>query len=156
MQIIPRWDQYPTLSFRDKVAYLTYELTKLPQVEMPLLHIFENGFYIREIEIPAGTLFLGRMHRHGHRCELMKGSLVQVLPDGSKREVHAPFGVDTQAGFHMVLYTLTDVVGRTIHPNGGESRDIVALEDDIFESVEALLMLGEQIAQRLLPSDVAA
>jgi hypothetical protein len=156
MELIPRWDQYPTLTFRERVAFLTTEFLKLPQIDCPVMHIFEDGFYIREMNIPAGTLFLGRAHVRGHRCELVSGSVIQMLPDGTKREVHAPFAVHTTPGFHMVIYALTDVIGRTIHSNHGEERDTDLLEAGIFEPLSSLLALGDEIAQRLLPSDVAA
>lgn len=156
MELIPRWDQYPTLTHREKVAFLTAKFLELPQTECPVMHLFENGVYIREMFIPQGTLFLGRAHIHGHRCELVSGSLVQILPDNSRRELEAPFAVTTAPGFHMVIYALTDVVGRTIHPNESEERDTDKLEAQIFEPLETLKALGDQVAQRLLPGDIAA
>jgi hypothetical protein len=56
----------------------------------------------------------------------------------------------------MVLYALTDVIGRTIHPNPTGSEDIDELEADIFESPDVLKALGAVVAQRLLPSDIEA
>jgi hypothetical protein len=95
--------------------------------------------------IPAQTLFLGRAHRLGHRCELVSGSLIQILPD-KKILFDKPHEVTTEPGFHMVVFALTDVVGRTYHPNPLGITDTDLLEDSIFEPVADLERLGFQIA----------
>lgn len=147
-QLIPHWDQLPDLTWKEKIGYLTYEFLKLPQTPCPVEHLFEDGRYIREMRIPAGTLFLGRAHRYGHLCELLEGSVMHISED-SKRVVDAPFSLHTTPGYHMVMYTLTDVVGRTVHPNPSDSRDTQALEDDIFESTESLKELGREVHEKL-------
>ena len=149
-QLIPSWDSLPsTLDWKEKIAYLTVQFLKLPQTECPVAHRFENAVYIREMVIPAQTLFLGRAHIHGHECELVSGSLIHIAPD-ARRLVEAPFSMHTTPGYHMVLYSLIDVVGRTYHPNPNEVRDVDTLENDIFEPVSALISLGEQVETRLL------
>lgn len=145
---VPKWDQLPALSWEDQIAYLTYHFLQLPQTDCPVEHKFEPGVYVREMTIPAGSLFLGRAHRHGHLCQLVSGSVLVKMQD---REVRfdAPAFLKTEPGFHMVLQALTDVVGRTVHPNPDDSRDVEALEADIFEPVEALRLRGEEIYGRL-------
>lgn len=145
--IVPQWDQLPDLNWKEKVAYLTYEFLKAPQIGCPVEHLFEDGNYIREMRIPAGTLFLGRAHRHGHQCQLVSGVAIQITPEG-KRIGEAPITMMTTPGYHMVLYSVTDVVGRTIHPNPEDSRDTEWLERDIFESVESLQALGAELHAR--------
>lgn len=145
--IIPTWDHLPDLTWKEKLAYLTFKLLEQPQTECPLEHIFEDGTYIREMRIPAGTLFLGRAHRYGHECQLVSGIVLQVTETG-RRVVEAPFTVHTTPGYHMVMFTLTDIVGRTVHPHTGD-KNTQRLEDDIFESVESLKDLGSIVHQRL-------
>lgn len=137
------------LSWKEKVAYLGYQFRQLRQVEMPLEHIFGHGFYIRTITIPARTLFIGRAHRHGHMCTLLSGSAILISSAG-RRTFDAVTTVHTVPGFHMVLFTLTDVVGQTMHPNPTDSRDTDALEQEIFEPAEAMTELGRAVTQRLL------
>lgn len=146
MIAIPNWDQLPVLSWKEKVGYLTYQFSKLPQVEAPVSHSRGNGLYIRTMRIPANTLFIGRAHRYGHECTLLEGSVIWVTEQGRK-QVDAVLTVHSTPGTHMVLYALTDVVGQTVHPDKGG--DIQAMEDDIFESVESLLTLGESVQKQL-------
>jgi hypothetical protein len=146
---VPHWDNLPELSWKEKVAYLTVEFLKFPQVDCPVEHIFGNGWYIREMHIPAGSLFLGRAHMHGHEVQLISGSVVWITP-GGRKIVEAPLIVHTTPGTHIVVYADTDVIGRTVHPNPTDSRDTEALENDIFESLDTLKELGMQVHQRLL------
>lgn len=147
MQIIPVWDQLD-LAWHNKVAYLTYQFLKLPQMECPLEHIFEDEWYIREIIIPKETLFLGRAHRHGHECQLLTGAVVHIS-EGGKQVIEAPAKLHTQPGYHMVLYALEDCIGRSIHPNPTHSRDIDVLENEAFESVASLEERGAAIARTM-------
>lgn len=66
-----------------------------------------------------------------------------------KRMIEAPFAMHTTPGYHMVLFTLSDVVGRTSHPNEKDERDVQQLENDIFESVECLKEAGLQVSKRM-------
>jgi hypothetical protein len=143
--LVPVIDTLPALSWKEKLAYLTYEFLKLEQTECPIKHIFENGNYIREMRIPAGTLFIGRAHRFGHECQLISGEVVHITPE-SRTLIKAPFRMHTIPGYHMVFQALTDIVGRTIHPNPVGIVDTEELEKQIFEPVENLRLLGEQIS----------
>lgn len=140
-------DNLPTLSFPEKLAYLTHQFHKAEQTECPVTHLFKDGFYIREMTIPAGTLFIGRVHRQGHICELVAGSIVHIT-EYERRALEAPFSLKTTPGYQMALYAVNDVVGRTYHPDSGE-RDLDKLEECIFESVETLKALGESVERRL-------
>jgi hypothetical protein len=149
MSQLELWDALPELAWKEKIAYLTVQFLKQPQVECPVTHRFEQGIYIREMFIPADTLFLGRAHIYGHECQLVKGQVIHITPD-DKRTIEAPFTVHTTPGYHMVFYTVSDVLGRTLHPNPDEIRDIDWLENDIFESIGELIHLGEAVETRLL------
>lgn len=141
------WDNLK-LSWAEKLALLTYRFGMLPQRECPVTHEFLPGLYTRTMRIPAGTLFLGRAHIDGHKCELVEGSVLHIT-EHDRRVVHAPFSMVTTPGYQMVLFTLTDVVGRTVHPNPEESRDTEWLERDIFQTQKELLKQGEAIHRRL-------
>lgn len=148
--IVVPWDDAPSsLTWAEKVAYLTYQFSKLEQRECPVEHRFEPGFYIRRMHIPAATLFLGRKHNHGHEVHLVKGSAILIAPQG-KRRFDAPAGIVTDPGFHAVAFTLTDVIADTRHPNPTESKDALALELDIFEPAQALIERGRVLEEKLL------
>jgi hypothetical protein len=147
MQLVPNWDQLD-LPWSEKIAYLTVQFLKLPQTECPVKEIFEKGLYIREMTIPAETLFLGRTHTHGHEVQLLSGSVIHITPEG-RRQIDAPFSVHTTPGYQMVAFIITDVVCRSIHPNPTESRDGNALENDAFGSLDSLKELGNTVTKRL-------
>jgi hypothetical protein len=61
------------------------------QVEIPLTHVFSGGVCIRQIEVPAGTLIMGKRHRYECCNMLLKGKmLVYVEEDNPPIEVVAP------------------------------------------------------------------
>lgn len=145
---VEQWDKVPeVLTWKEKVAYVAYQVSLMPQNETPVEHIFAPGVYIREMRIPAGTLFVGRGHFYGHTCQLVSGSLILISPNGKVR-LDAPLQVNTTPGYHMVVYTITDVLARTIHPNVAECRDVAGMTADIFESAEEVLKLGQQLHYR--------
>lgn len=143
-----QWDSLPsTLTWKEKIAYLSYLLIssgKATSDNPKVDHSFAPGVYIREMMIPKGHLFLGRAHRYGHLCQLVEGSIIMITQD-KKIEMTAPAQVQTWPGYHMVLYSLTDVIGRTIHPNVAECRDTQGMEDDIFESADLMVARGKTL-----------
>lgn len=145
---VPAIDQLPEMSWKDKLAFLVYKSRDLPQTECPVEHIFEDGHYIREMRIPAGTFFLGRAHRYGHKCVLVSGEVMHIT-EHDRRYISAPFSMHSTPGYQMVMYAVTDVIGQTIHPNPTDSRDTQALEAEIFESIESLVDAGALISERM-------
>lgn len=147
--VIPSLDNLPTsLSWKEKVAFLAHEFSKLPHVPTTLEHEVQDGLYVRTLHIPAGTLLIGRAHRHGHECCLVEGSIILVTPE-RKLRVDAVTTVHSTPGYHMVLYAITDCIGRTVHPNPTNSHDFDAMENEAFEPVETLMSDGVRVAQRL-------
>lgn len=143
------WERLPEhLSWREKVAYLGVGFAEGPQVECPIEHVFGHGLYIRKMKIPAGTLFLGRPHRHGHEVTLLKGSVI-LITEAGKRQVDATTTVHTSPGYCMVVATLTDIEAQTVHANPGNSEDLDALELDAFEPADSMHELGMRVAGQM-------
>jgi len=149
--IVPPWDQLPdNLTWKEKVAYLAHQFLTMEQTACPVTHRFEQGLYIREMRIPAETLFIGRVHRHGHVCQLLEGSVILIHNEDHREAFKAPSEIMTRPGYQMVVYAVTDVLAQTIHPNPNNERDHAKLEADIFETVESVKDLGSRVhAQRL-------
>lgn len=148
--VIPMLDHLPLdLTWSEKIALLTVGVLDLPQHEVPLAHHFEDdGTYIREITCPAGAIIIGRTHIHGHLCELLEGEVIHVT-EGARIHRKAPFSVHTTPGYQMVVYTMTPIKARTVHPNPTDSRDVDELENSIFEPADKVKALGESIRKRL-------
>jgi len=143
-----------TLTWREKLAYLTVRFLQHGQVELPVLSLFEPGRYIREMRIPRGVLIIGRVHRLGHECQLLEGKVVHITEE-ARRCVTAPFSLRTQPGYQLVLYTLTDIVGRTVHENPDEERDLAVLEKRWAEPLEDLISLGREVQAQLTAEEVS-
>lgn len=144
MELIPAWDSLPEMSWKDKVSYLTHLSLQTEQLPAPLAHLFEDGSYVREMRLPKGALLTGREHLLGHEMQLLEGSVIVAAPDG-KFEFDAPATMHTKPGFHAVVYALTDIVARSIHPNPEGSRDIDALEAKWFGTSEDVIARGAEI-----------
>lgn len=135
------------IAFAEKLAYLIWRFHELEQIECPLQHEFTDGKYIRRIQIPKGTLFIGRPHRMSHQIILDRGSVIHVT-ENCRRLINAPFSMMSSPGYQVAALALTDIEARTVHSDSGE-RDIEALEPMLFEPIETVLALGQSISKRI-------
>jgi hypothetical protein len=146
MHTLVELNRVPGLTWADKLAYLGYALQN--DESCPIEHIFEKGWYIREITIPAERVFIGRPHTHGHICKLIRGKVMHITEE-SRRILEAPFTLVSTVGYQVVIYTYTEVVGRTYHPNPEELRDVELLESQIFTPTSDLIERGKVVARLL-------
>jgi len=104
-------------------------------LDMPLVHRFTPGMYIREIYNPAGALITTKVHKLEHPFVLMRGSISTFVPeDGGKVEhLRAPHVGITKAGTRRVILVHEDAVFITFHPNPTNTRDLAELEDMLIE-----------------------
>lgn len=147
------------LTWKEKMAYLGFKFADASEdgVKCPVTHRFEPGMYIREMFIPAQTLFIGRPHLQGHRCELVSGKILMITEE-AKMHMDAPAELHSKPGYMMCMYTKTDVVGRTYHPVPDvfpfpfrlpEQELISKLEGDIFGPIDELKALGEAVRRKI-------
>jgi hypothetical protein len=97
----------------------------------PLKHSFSDGIYVREIFIPAGTVLVGKIHKHDHPNFLMSGIVDVVTEFGSER-IEAPKSMISKSGTKRVVHAITDTVWITVHVNKKNITDIPKLEDEII------------------------
>lgn len=109
---------------------LEVALAQLPRVELPVVHRFTDGMYIREIQIPAGTMLTSMTHKTQHPFVISQGS-VKVTSDNEGSEIYeAPYTGITEPNTRRALHALTDVVWTTFH---------VTNETDIDKICKAIL-----------------
>lgn len=106
-------------------------LTPMPQVECPVRHQFAPGMYVRTCAIPAGSVVVGKQHRHVHPVMLIKGETT-ILTDKGMERISAPHVWISQPGAKRILYTHTDCEFTTVHLNPTDTTDLDALEADII------------------------
>ena len=98
------------------------------QTELPLKHSFAPGVYAREMEIPAGTLLIGKIHKHRHHNFLMKGSIIVLTEANGVELLQAPLMIVSEEGTQRIGYAVTDTVWTTIHENKDNSEDLDVIE----------------------------
>lgn len=115
----------------EQVQALQSALASLPQVECPVRHFFAPGLYTRECTIPAGSVVVGKMHRHQHPTFLMSGS-VRINTDRGMETITGPHIWISQENAKRALLTLTDCVFATVHLNPTDTTDLEAIEADVI------------------------
>jgi hypothetical protein len=101
----------------------------MEQAELPLKHSFAPGVYAREMEIPAGTLLIGKIHKHRHHNFLMKGSIIVLTETNGVELLQAPLMIVSEEGTQRIGYAVTDTVWTTIHENKDNSEDLIVIEE---------------------------
>ena len=123
---------------------------KLPQVDCPVTHRFGPGIYIREVEMPAGSLVVGHEHIHAHANVMLQGRGI-LLVDGLRMEVKAPFFYNAGPGRKVALWMET-AVWWNIYPS--EETDPEKLEDLLLNKSPVFLNDIEGIAEMTRVDDV--
>jgi len=111
-----------TIEYRKAIVELEEKIKKIDGVLVgkkldeynPLKHTFADGYYIREINTPAGQFIITQIHKEEHPFFLMKGECSVLTEDGPKR-IQAPYYDITKAGTKRVIYIHTDVTWVTVH-----------------------------------------
>lgn len=89
-------------------------------------HIFASGVYARRMDIPAGAVVVGGLHRTEHLAILLKGR-VRITTEEGATELEAPQVMVAPPGTKRVAYAITDAAWLSIHAVGAE-RDVKAIE----------------------------
>lgn len=72
-------------SVREKIEALEAEWSKLPQVDIPVVHRFSGGIYAREIIIPEDTFLTGKIYKDDHFDVMVYGDITVSSDEGKKR-----------------------------------------------------------------------
>ena len=129
-----------SLAVVDDICRLEEEMKKLPQLEIPVNHYFANGFYAREMLMPAGSAVVGKIHKSEHLCIISAGS-VEVVSGEKSEFISAPYTYVSQPGAKRAIYAFEDTVWTTVHMN--DETDVEKLEQELVtESFGDLLCLS--------------
>lgn len=103
------------------------EMLELPQVECPVVNRLENGIYIRECLIPAGTLAIGHEHIYDHITMIPKGKMTLLNDDGSTFLVDRPTILNSKPGRKVGLAHEDTVI---INIYATNAKDVESFEKD--------------------------
>lgn len=114
------------IQVRGGILELEKAMLKLPQIEMETVHHFAPGVYARELQIPAGTLLTGKIHKTEHINVVSAGDISVLTENGVKR-IKAPFTFVSKPGTKRLGLAHTDTVWTTFHVT--DETDLVKIEE---------------------------
>jgi len=126
------------LKVRDRILRLEEALRDMPGAMLgdsehcPLTHEFPPGLYVRTIRIPAGTVIVGKLHRHEHPNILQSGTVEVVTEFDGMQQLTGPLFMISKGLTKRALYSVSPVVWTTIHPNPTNTQDLEELEKGII------------------------
>jgi hypothetical protein len=115
---------------RGDVRTLQALMLQYPQAELPTTHLFADGMYARILPRPAGTLIVGKVHKHEHFYIVTKGS-VQV----GEQIYRAGDVIVSQPGTKRAVLALEDSICMTVHRT--DKTDLAEIEAELVEPDEA-------------------
>ena len=115
--------------FRTRVLEMESVMREEPQVECHLEHVFAPGLYARQIQMPAGALVVGKIHKHSHVNTISKGRCL-VATEFGYEELVAPHTFVSKPGTKRAVLVLEDTVWTTYHPT--EETDLERVEDHVI------------------------
>lgn len=115
---------------REVIAKVEAVMTTLDgQIEIPVSHHFSKGIYAREMQMPAGAILVGKIHKHENLSILSAGEVSVLSQDGIKR-FKAPYTFVATAGAKRVIYAHSDAVWTVIH--GTDEKDVEKIEEEFI------------------------
>jgi hypothetical protein len=133
-------------SLRQGLYLLESAVSTLPPVDFPLQHVFAPGVVARTIQLPKGSIIMGKIHKHVHLNILSSGHVSVVTESGGVEKLTGPLTMTSPAGTKRAVYAHTDAVWTTIHLTN--ETDLAKIEDEViaktYEDYEKFL-LGETL-----------
>ncbi len=102
------------------------EFLKEEQVECPVIHKFIDGYYVREVHMPAGALVIGHFQKFKQLNVFIKGKVMMFNTDGSTSIIEAPMTFMGNPG-RKIGYIIEDVVWQNLFPT--DETDVAKLEE---------------------------
>ena len=116
---------------REQIEQLQAEMVKMPQADLQTEHYFsESGLYCRKVFRPAGTLIVGKVHKHHHLFLCAMGEIIAWTENGMKR-LQAGDVVESKPGTKRVTLAVTDAIGMTVHRT--DKTDLDEIEAELVE-----------------------
>lgn len=100
---------------RAQLYKLQASMAELPDVDFPLQHVFAPGVVARTIILPAGSVIVGKIHKHQHLNILSKGHVRVLTEAGGVEELRGPLVMTSEPGTKRAVYAITEAIWTTIH-----------------------------------------
>ncbi len=132
---------------RQKILALEATMRAMPQMDCPLKHHFAPGSYAREILLPAGSLVVGKIHKHAHINVVSKGHCT-VYTEFGEVELRAPATFVSEPGTKRVVLAHAETVWTTVHVTN--ETDLEQIEDVVIAKSYDELALLEHTKKEVL------
>lgn len=119
------------------ICQLQAAMQQLPQVDLPVEHTFLPGQYVRTLRMPAGSMVVGKRHRHRHL--LVVTGHVTVRTEDGMVELVGTHVVDSMPGMKRAIYAHADSVLITTHLT--EETDLERIEAYVIMPDDAMLKI---------------
>ncbi len=128
-------------------------ISSLPQAEHETLHYFANGVYCRQLNIPNGTVLIGKIHKYETLNVLLSGSIEIAMETGGVSVMKAPYIFVSPPGTQKVGRTLEDTIWLNFHST--ENTDLDKIEEqftaDSYEEYDSFKLESDN--KKLLEKD---
>lgn len=114
---------------RQAIVGLEERMFELPQVQIPVEHLFSEGLYSRRMFVPKGVMWTGKIHKKGHICILLSGDMTIISAEQSQRYT-APAVFQSYPGVKRAGYAHEDSVFMTVHAT--TETDIAKIEAELI------------------------
>ena len=122
---------------REKILKLQGSISKeiesgeLEAYDPDVVHHFAPGLYARECHLNAGSIVVGKIHKHAHINTISKGK-VRVFTefDDEVLEYEAPCTFTSIPGSKRAVYAIEDTIWTTYHPT--DKTDLESIEDEVI------------------------
>lgn len=104
-------------------------------IDVPVVHHFAPGVYMRQMDAKAGTVVVSKMHRTEHFIMFLTGSC-SVMTENGIEHIKAPCVLRTMPGTQRVCYFHEDTSCITIHPT--QSTDLEEIEKQVIVPEEEI------------------
>lgn len=131
----------PTSAACARADKLQAAIEQMPQCELPLVHRFTPGMYIREIHMPKGALVVSKVHKTKHPFVILKGKVSVWSEENGVVNLEAPYTGITRPGTRRILYIHEDCIWTTFHATN--ETDLEKLEREIVDVREVSQLHGD-------------
>ena len=112
---------------RQQIEALQASMLPIQSAIPEAAHYFAPGMYGRELALKAGTVIVGKIHKHGHLMLCTKGRAT-VVDEFGRYEVAAGFMQASKPGAKRVVHCHEDTTFVTVHLNPTDTEDLTAIE----------------------------
>ncbi len=132
---------------REHIEDLQRVMLGMPQAQLPTLHHFADGVYVREMHCEPETLIVGKVHKREHFFFLATGEMTLTGDGQAPRRVKAPFLCVSGPGVKRAGYAHTACHVVNIHRT--DSRDLDEIEAELTEPDDTALFDARNLPRSL-------